>query len=76
MIDCQWPSGGIFTRWKARANRELNEMTTPLAFRFNYNSLRLVKEAELSSSFFPGFHWGPRAPFSITGEPAMFVGGS
>jgi len=35
-----------------------------------------LKEAELSSRFFPGFHWGPRAPFSITGEPAMFVGGS
>ena len=31
-----------------------------------------LKEAELSSRFFPGFQWGLRAPFSVTGEPAMF----
>ena len=31
-----------------------------------------LKEAEVSSSVFPGFLRGPRAPFSVTGEAVMF----
>jgi hypothetical protein len=34
-----------------------------------------LKGAELSSSVFPGFRRVLRAPLSVTGDPAMFLGG-